>query len=237
MTATLSRNGLDIAVLGGAEPDGPLLLGLAQLAEAADLARLAWNGETMALRRPPVQVFGKAEVAPPPGAFLQATLEGEAALQATVSEIVSEASAIVDLFSGCGTFALPLAGTARVHAIEGDAEMIRALEKGWRNSTGLKRVTAETRDLYRNPLVGDEFNGFDACVIDPPRAGAEAQVANLAESGVGVIAFVSCNPTTFARDAAYMVRAGYTLDWVQVVDQFRWSSHVELVGKLTLTSA
>jgi 23S rRNA (uracil1939-C5)-methyltransferase len=112
--------------------------------------------------------------------------------------------------------------------------MTAALEKGARNAEGLKRVTVETRDLFRRPLEPDEFKGIDAVVIDPPRAGAEAQVAALAQARVPVIASVSCNPVTFARDARVLVAAGYSLDWVQVVDQFRWSSHVELVARFVL---
>ena len=130
----------------------------------------------------------------------------------------------------------PLAERSEVHAVEGDAAMTTALEKGARTAEGLKRVTVETRDLFRRPLEPDEFKGIDAVVIDPPRAGAEAQVAALAQARVPVIAFVSCNPVTFARDAKVLVAAGYVLDWVQVVDQFRWSSHVELVARFALPS-
>ena len=109
--------------------------------------------------------------------------------------------------------------------------MVAAMEKGWRQAEGLRRLTVEARDLFRRPLEPDEFKGFDAVVIDPPRAGAEAQTATLAKSGVPVIASVSCNPATFARDAKILIGAGYRLTSVQVVDQFRWSSHVELAGR------
>ena len=182
-----------------------------------------------------MQRFGRALVAPPPGAFLQATAEGEAALLKSVALAVGSARKITDLFAGVGTFALPLAERAEVHAVEGDAAMIAALDKGFRNAEGLKRVTSETRDLFRRPLEPDELKGVEAVVIDPPRAGAEAQTAVLAKSGVPVIAAVSCNPVTFARDAKTLIRAGYSLDWVQVVDQFRWSSHVELVARFSLS--
>ena len=107
--------------------------------------------------------------------------------------------------------------------------MMAALDRGWRGAQGLKKVSTETRDLFRNPVMAEDLR-FDAAVIDPPRAGAQAQTAELAASSVARIAFVSCNPVTFARDAKLLVDAGYRLDWVQVVDQFRWSSHVELVG-------
>jgi 23S rRNA (uracil1939-C5)-methyltransferase len=150
-----------------------------------------------------------------------------------VEEITAKASRIVDLFAGAGTFTLPLATCAEVHAVEGEAEMIAALDRGWREGKGLKRVTSEARDLFRRPLEPDELRKFDAAVIDPPRAGAEAQIATLAASEIKVIAMVSCNPVTFARDAVTLQKAGFTLDWVQVVDQFRWSAHVEVVGSFT----
>ena len=170
---------------------------------------------------------------PPAGAFLQATKHGEAALLGAVEEITAKANRIVDLFAGCGTFALPLSARAEVHAVEGDADMVAALDRGWRGGRELKRVTSETRDLFRRPLEPDELRKFDAAVIDPPRAGAEAQIATLAVSDVKTIAMVSCNPVTFARDAVQLEKAGFNLNWVQVVDQFRWSPHVEMVGNFT----
>lgn len=233
LTVTRSLAGPDVAVQGGKELDAQMRLELARLAESHGIARLTWGGEVIALRTAPVQRFGKALVAPPPGAFLQATAEGEAALLSGVRDAVGGAKRIVDLFAGCGTFALPLAESAEVLAVEGEAAMTAALEKGWRNAQGLKRLTVETRDLFRRPLEPDEFWGVDAVVIDPPRAGAEAQVACLAATKVPVIAAVSCNPATFARDAKVLVAAGWRIDWVQVVDQFRWSSHVELVARLS----
>ena len=233
LTVTHSLGGPDVAVAGGKELDGALRMELARIAESHGLARLTWGGETVALRTAPMQRFGKALVAPPPGAFLQATPQGEAALLAAVTDAVGDARRIADLFAGCGTFALPLAERAEVLAVEGDAPMTAALEKGWRGTPGLKKVTTETRDLFRRPLEPDEFKGIDAVVIDPPRAGAEAQFATLARSKVPVIAAVSCNPVTFARDARMLVNAGWRLDWVQVVDQFRWSPHVELAARLS----
>lgn len=185
----------------------------------------------MALRIAPMQRFGRALVAPPPGAFLQATPEGEAALLVTVRQALGNARRITDLFAGVGTFSLPLAEQAEVHAVEAEAAMMAALDKGWRLAEGLKRVSVQTRDLFRRPLEPDEFKGVDAVVIDPPRAGAEAQFETLARSGVPVIVAVSCNPATFARDAKLLISGGYRLDWVQGIDQFRWSSHVELVAR------
>jgi 23S rRNA (uracil1939-C5)-methyltransferase len=233
ITLTVSLNGLDVSVVGGKPTDGLLEISLAQLAERFDLARLTWDGEVIVMRRPPVLKFGEAEVIPPPGAFLQATPQGEAALVSAVQEITTGAGRIADLFAGCGTFSLPLAKSSEVHAYESDAEMIRALDQGWRKAQGLKKIAGEARDLFRRPLVPAELDRFDAVVLDPPRAGAEAQVAMLAETDLSCLAYVSCNPITFARDSKKLVRSGYRLDWVQVVDQFRWSSHVELVAAFT----
>jgi 23S rRNA (uracil1939-C5)-methyltransferase len=233
LTITRSLAGPDVAVAGGKPIDAQMRLELARLAETHGIARLTWENEVIALRTAPMQRFGKALVAPPPGAFLQATAEGEAALLSAVTEAVGNARRIVDLFAGSGTFALPLSEQAEVHAVEGDATMMAALEKGWRQAQGLKKVTTETRDLFRRPLEPDEFKGVDAVVIDPPRAGAEAQVAVLSRLTLPVIAMVSCNPITLARDARALVRAGYRIDWIQVVDQFRWSSHVELAARFS----
>jgi 23S rRNA (uracil1939-C5)-methyltransferase len=140
---------------------------------------------------------------------------------------------VVDLFSGVGTFALPLAGMMEVHAVEGDKAMMAALDLAARNTQGLHRISHEARDLFRRPLEPDELAAFTGAVIDPPRAGAEAQSACLAKSAVSVIAAVSCNPVTFARDAKTLIAGGYRLDWVQVIDQFRWSTHVELVARFS----
>lgn len=233
VTVTASANGLDVAVAHGKPLDGPLRQELASLCERRGLARLSWGDEVIAMRHAPVQTFGRAAVTPPPGAFLQATQDGEAALLAAVKEAVAGADTMADLFAGCGTFALPLAETARVHAVESVGEMMTALDHGWRMAEGLKPVTTETRDLFRRPLLPDEMRKLDAVVLDPPRAGAERQVAEIISARVPKVAYVSCNPVTFARDAQAMVSAGYTLDWVQVVDQFRWSSHVELAACLT----
>lgn len=229
-TIATSLSGVDVAAEGGKPLDGPMRVTLAGLVARHGLARLCWNGEQVAQADPPEQQFGKARVLPPPGAFLQATAEGEAALTKAVRRAVGDAKAIIDLFAGCGTFTLPLAEQAELHAVEGDAAMLAALDTGWRHAEGLKRVTTEARDLFRRPLMPDELKRFDAVVIDPPRAGAEAQVTELAASGIVRIAAVSCNPVTFARDARILVGSGFTLDWIEIVDQFRWSPHIELVA-------
>lgn len=233
-TVTRAEGGCELAISGGKPLDGALRITLASLVEQFKLARLSWDGEVLAERRAPVQQFGAASVNPPPGTFLQATPEGEAALLAAVTRALGEKPGrIVDLFAGCGTFALPLAVKSEVHAVETEAEMLAALDRGWRFAKGLKKVTTETRDLFRRPLLVDELNKFDGAVIDPPRAGGEAQISELAKSDIKRIAAVSCNPVTFARDASKLIAAGYSLDWVQVVDQFRWSPHVEVAAQFT----
>lgn len=236
MSVRLTRTdtGLDVAVSGGKPMDIDLHQALAGLAREYDLARISWEGEIALQRRAPVLRIGPTDVTLPPGAFLQATKHGETALITAVVQSLTGAKRIVDLFSGCGTFALPLAQDAMVHAVEGDRDMTNALDQAWRNTAGLKRITHEARDLFRNPVLAEDLVRFDAAVIDPPRAGAAAQVAELAQARIPRIAHVSCNPATFARDCATLIRAGYSLDWVRVVDQFRWSTHVELVALLRL---
>ena len=229
---TESAAGLDVVVRGGKAVDPALQMGLAELARRHDLARLAWDGGEVLTRRAPVQRLGSASVVPPPGAFLQATAEGQTALTEAVLRAVGPAKRVLDLFSGCGTFSLPLAARAEVLAVEAERDMLEALDAGWRHAPGLRRIRTEARDLFRNPLLPEDMKGFDAAVLDPPRAGAEAQVAELARARLPRIAHVSCNPVSFARDTATFVRAGYVVDWVSPVDQFRWSSHVEIVAGL-----
>ena len=234
LTLTETDSGLDVSVTGGKPADLDLRVALGALAAEAGLARLSWEGEVLAMERPPAVRFGRAQVTPPPGAFLQATMEGEAALVAGVREAIADASGdVVDLFAGCGTFTLPLAERCRVHAVEAEASMLEALDRGWRFAGGLHAVTTEARDLFRRPLEADELSRFAAAVIDPPRAGAERQIEALAASNVSRVAMVSCNPVTFARDAALLVRSGFGIGWLDVVDQFRWSPHVEIVAAFT----
>ncbi|MBC9247890.1 class I SAM-dependent RNA methyltransferase [Paracoccus sp. 11-3] len=234
LTAIHGPAGLDVAVTGGKPMETTLFQTLAGLAEEGDLARLDWDGQTITRRRPALPM-GRAMVVPPPAAFLQATADGEAALLAAVRNFTKGASAIVDLFAGCGTFTLPLAERASVHAVEGLAAPLSALDTGWRSAGSLNRVTTQIRDLARNPLLPDELNRFDAIVIDPPRAGAEAQVCQIAASDVPKIAFVACDPVNFSRDAQILADSGFKMTRMLVVDQFRWSPHVETVAEFIRT--
>lgn len=229
---TLTETGIDCAVTGGKPLDGPLQAELPQFRDR--IARLTWDGEPVYTEAAPVLRFAGTAVTPPPGGFLQATEAGEASLRDAALEATEGATRVLDLFAGCGTFALPLARRTPVHAVEGDPAMTAALDHATRHAQGLKPLTTETRDLFRRPLEPDELARYDGLVIDPPRAGAEAQIRTIADAQVPRIAMLSCNPQSFARDAAMLIRAGYRLDWVQVVDQFRWSPHVELAAQLTL---
>jgi 23S rRNA (uracil1939-C5)-methyltransferase len=201
-----------------------LAQGLARLAveTAAGIDVIAQAGE------PAVRLDGVA-VTLPPAAFLQATLDGEAALQAAVLAATAGAKACADLFCGVGTFALPLSRTARVHAVDAAGPAVEAL--GAAAKAAGRRVATEHRDLFRRPLRSDELKRFDAVVIDPPRAGAAAQMAEIAKARVPTVAAVSCNPNTFARDAALLTDAGYRLERLWPVGQFRWSTHVELAAR------
>lgn len=230
--AGVSESGLDLGVEDAKPLDLALTERVVAWAEEADVARLSWNGEILAARRPPWRRHGRALVAPPPGAFQQAAEEAETAMVAFAKAALEGAGRIADLFAGAGTFALPLAETAEVLAVEADPGLIAALEAGWRAAPGLKRVKALRRDLFRRPLAGDELKGLDAALFDPPRAGAEAQALALAAAPSTLTRLVgaSCNPASFARDAALLAEGGWRLERVVPIDQFRFSPHIELIG-------
>ncbi len=228
---TASDRGLDVDVRGSGPLSTARLTELAKLADKYGLARITRHGELVLQRIEPTLKIGRATVPLPPGAFLQATAEGEAALAALVVKHVGKAKRVADLFSGIGTFALRLGETARVLAADSEASAIKALERGVKSAPGLKPVEARARDLFRNPMVGMELKGFDAVVFDPPRQGAERQAHEIASSKVPLVIAVSCEATTFARDARILMAGGYKLAGVTPVDQFRYSHHVEVVGR------
>lgn len=230
-----TETGLDVSIKGAGRPDAferPRLEQAATLAERLDLARLAFDGETVASRRTPLVTLGRAQVAPPPGAFVQATAEGERVLVELVRGALADAKRIADLFCGIGTFALPLADGAEVHGVDGDADMVAALKRAADAVGGLRGVTVARRDLLRAPLAALELKRFDAVVFDPPRAGARQQAEQIAASKAQKVAAVSCDPATFARDVRVLVDAGFALTRVVPIDQFRWTPHVEIVGVL-----
>ncbi|MGA8651908.1 MAG: RNA methyltransferase [Xanthobacteraceae bacterium] len=232
IAVTASDAGLDVDVRGSGPLKPALITALARIAAKHDLARLTRHGELIALARPPTLRIGKAIVDLPPTAFLQATAEGEAALARLTLAACLDVAKVADLFAGIGPFALRLAERARVAAIDDDEAALTALKRAAAAAQGLKPVETERRDLFRRPLIAAELKGFDAVVFDPPRQGAEAQARELAASRVPVVVAVSCNPATFARDAATLVEAGYRLGAVTPVDQFRYAAHVEIVARL-----
>ena len=223
---SLADQGADVA-LKGVEVEGlEAIEALTAFCEAHRLARLTVDegyGPEPRFEPEPVTVtLGRTAVGLPSGAFLQATADGEAALVDAVREGVGNAVRPIDLFAGLGTFALALDG--QVTAAEASRDAILALK------AAAPSVRAEHRDLYRRPYDAAELARFDAVVLDPPRSGAAEQVKQIASSAVPRIAYVSCNPATFARDAEMLAGGGYRLDWVQPVGQFRWSTHVELAA-------
>lgn len=230
---TLADQGVDL-LIAGVEAEGlQAAEALTRFAETHRLARLSLDegfGPAARWEPEPVTVtLGTTPVALPEGAFLQATADGEAALVAAVREAVGGAAKVADLFGGLGTFALALDG--QVLAAEGARDAILALQQAANRAR--RPISVAHRDLFRRPFLASELVGFDALVLDPPRAGAKEQVAELAVSAVPRLAYVSCNPATFARDAAVLIEGGYRLDWVQPVGQFRWSTHVELAAAFT----
>jgi 23S rRNA (uracil1939-C5)-methyltransferase len=228
---TATDSGMDIDVRGSGPLSSQRTTALARLAEKHKLARLTRHGELVAQDAQPLLKVGSAHVPLPPGAFLQATAEGEAALARLVISHVGNAKRVADLFAGIGTFALRLAERARVSAADNEVGAIKALERAAATTAGLKPVEAQTRDLFRRPFMAAELKVFDAVVFDPPRQGAEAQAHELAKSQVVTVVAVSCDAASFARDARILTDGGYKLTRVTPVDQFRYSAHIELVAK------
>lgn len=232
IAVTATDAGLDVDVRGSGPLTAHATAALARVAAQQNLARLTRHGELIAQARAPTLRMGAAIVALPPAAFLQATAEGEAVLARLVLETCAGANSVADLFAGVGPFALRLAEKARVLAVDDDEAALAALKRAAATASGLKPLTAERRDLFKNPLLAAELNRYDAVVFDPPRQGAQAQSRELAASRVPVIAAVSCNPGTFARDVRILIDGGYRITAVTPVDQFRYSPHVEIVARL-----
>jgi 23S rRNA (uracil1939-C5)-methyltransferase len=229
---TATEQGLDVDIRGSGVLTAPAMAALARLAQNYNFARLTRHGELVAQLRTPSLRMGAAMVPLPPGAFLQATVEGEAALSRMVMDFCTGSDRIADLFAGVGTFALRLAVRARVAAFDEDESAILALQRAAASAAGLKPVHAERRDLFKMPLSAAELDRFDAVVFDPPRQGAQLQSREIAASRVATIVAVSCSPGTFARDMRHLLDGGYRLSEVVPVDQFRYSAHVEIVAQL-----
>lgn len=229
---SLTDQGVDLLLEGGQAAGLVADEGLTDFARRHGLARLTIDeGDGPQTRWEPEAVtvsFGGVAVPFPPYSFLQATPDGEAALVGAAADAMPATGAIADLFSGLGTFALALGEGRTVYAAEAAREPVLAL-KGAAARAG-RRLGADHRDLFRRPLIPDELNRFAAVLIDPPRAGAKEQAMQIAASAVPTIIYISCNPSSFARDAAHLIAGGYVLDSVKPVGQFRWSTHVEMVG-------
>lgn len=237
VVVTRTDSGLDLLLVTGAELGLKRRERLAEFAAMQDLARIARRhpksrGAEILVERRSVRVrFGDVSVPFPPGGFLQASAEAEAVLRAAVQEGIGAARRVVDLYAGCGTFGLPLAAEGRqVFAAEGDRQLAEALAKVVREAAGRLGLAVAVRDLARHPFAPEELDGAEAVIFDPPRAGARAQAEALARSRVERIVAVSCHPASFARDARVLVEGGYRLEWIQPVDQFLWSPHLELAA-------
>ena len=228
----LLGSGPDLLLRTDAKPDPADRLRLAGFARALGLPRLHWAlgegvPEPIWLLQPAIVHFAGVAVTPPPGGFLQASEAGERAIVAALVEAIPAGGRVAELYAGCGTLTFPLAQQARVWACEGDALALPALREAAKTMPG--RVTAEQRDLARRPVTAPELRGFAAVVLDPPHAGAAAQVSHIAASGVGSVIYVSCNPAALARDARMLHGGGYRLVSARPVDQFLWSARLESV--------
>ena len=231
---TEAEQGVDLLLRGIDADQYEVQSALVEFAAAHRLARLAVDTrsgpEDLWVPDPATVRLGAVSVPLPHAAFLQATADGEAELVTRVGEALGISTRVADLFAGLGTFALQLGSRVKL-AVESDPAATAALDAAARRLS--QPFAVERRDLYRRPLTSRELVKFDAVVLDPPRAGAQVQVEELAISPVSRVAYVSCDPVSFARDAARLVAGGFSLDWVQPVGQFRWSRHIELAGSFT----
>jgi len=225
-----TENGLDVNIEGVTALKASVRDVLIRKALAYDFARLSWEGEVLIENRKPGLSIGVCTIVPPPGSFVQALLEAEHLMADLVSSHLSDCKATADLFSGMGTFALRLAATSTVWAIEENAAALSSLDRAWRDTGGkLKQVKTETRNLDRRPASFQELKKIDGLVFDPPRAGAEIQARQIAKSRVKKVAAVSCNPTTLARDLDILIKGGYRVTRIVPIDQFVYTPHVEVV--------
>ncbi|USG62729.1 class I SAM-dependent RNA methyltransferase [Sneathiella marina] len=232
LMATVTDNGPDILVTAENELSLETRQVLAEFATQNNLSRIAWRQnpkdvpEVISAIKPAKVQLGDIPVTLSPGGFLQATTSGEEALVEIATKALQNCDNVVDLFAGCGSFTFPLSRSSKVHAVEGDQELVSALQSS--ANKNILPISTETRDLFRRPLFTTELKTYDGLLFDPPRAGAKAQVEEIAESSIGTVVAVSCNPVTFARDISHLVSEGYQLEFIQPVDQFLWSAHVEM---------
>ncbi|MBN8530296.1 MAG: class I SAM-dependent RNA methyltransferase [Alphaproteobacteria bacterium] len=234
LSVALLDSGLDVMIRADVSPSLADNAELSQMAEKLDLARLSWDdgyGASPLLSRRPARVrFGEVDVEAPPGSFLQASGRGQKAITAHVRAFANEAKYVTDLFSGCGTYSFPLSSIANVTAYEGDGAMVEAATRA-ANAHGLSgKVEFYKRNLAHSPVLRHELKRCDTVIINPPRGGASEQMMALSASMVKRIVMVSCNPASFVRDAKLLTEGGYALRVLVGIDQFHWSSHLELVA-------
>jgi len=229
LTVTACDNGLDLSFALPQELTSGLTADFVRAFAKTNFIRASANGDILVEREKPIVTFGKAHVAVPSGGFLQAVEAIEQEMARLVIGHLKKSKRVVDLFCGSGTFALRLAQRAKVHAVESEKTSLEALQQA-SGADGLKPVTTEKRDLFEAPMTAKELSSFDGICLDPPRAGAQAQVAEIIKTDIARLAYVSCNPQTLARDAAELVKAGFALDQVTPLDQFLFSPHVEVVA-------
>ncbi|MDX2202437.1 MAG: methyltransferase [Hyphomicrobiaceae bacterium] len=233
LTVLATPAGLDVAVAADLARVTPeISSALARLAEGHRFARISLDGNPILVRAMPALDIAGVAVTPPPGGFVQAVAAAEEAMRGLVQTGVGNARRVADLFCGVGAFSLALARTARVRALDSDKAALATLSHAARHAQGLKPIEVLARDLFREPLAPGELAGLDAVVLDPPRAGAEAQAQALSVSDVPLVAYVSCNPATLARDARHLTAGGYAIEAVTPIDQFLYSDHVEAVAIL-----
>lgn len=237
------ESGVDLTIQCDEEPTLDQRRYLVEIAEELDLARVSWATgaeppEPIAERRAPVMTLSDVPVLPPPTAFTQVSAQSEEAIVDAVLDALPDCDKVLDLYAGIGTLTFAAARRAKsVLAFDGADDAIKALQKAADRAQFGDRVKSEVRNLAQRPLLHQELSGFDAAIFDPPRAGAKEQSAQLAQSKIPVIVAVSCNPQTFGRDARLLAEAGYRLDWVQPIDQFLWSFHVEIVARFVFEGA
>jgi 23S rRNA (uracil1939-C5)-methyltransferase len=231
LTVTMTAAGLDVSIDDIERKLSPVVrAAIARDATALGCARVSVSDEPIYEALAPFLKFGAIDVALPPGVFIQAVGEAEQAMAELILAGLGKVKSAVDLFAGVGAFTFPIAGRAKVLAVDSDKVAIAALAAGVKKATGIKPITTLVRDLFREPLSALELNEHDAIVFDPPRAGAEAQCKMIAKSKVKTVIAVSCNPATLARDARTLIDGGYKIETITPVDQFLYSPHIEVVA-------
>jgi 23S rRNA (uracil1939-C5)-methyltransferase len=230
LQATAADQGLDLDLRGTGPVPDPLRHRLIELAREADVARMTLHGERLIEARMPTLLADDLTLSLPPASFLQATSEAERVLTTFALDAARDAKHVADLFCGLGPFALRLSRKMRMSAFDSDRGAIESLQRSIRANPGGKPIMAETRDLFRRPLFAPELKPYDLALLDPPRQGAEAQMREIGKSGLARVISISCDPESFARDARTLIDAGFRLEPVTPVDQFRYSAHVEMMA-------